>query len=422
VCARENSQLILGSYENNLLHLIKNLQDNLRNGDSVRIAVAYISKAGYDLFQPILLKCLHNGVKVELIVGLGQGNTHPLALEHLRNLTEEYPEVILCRVVWGREIARNRFHPKIYIFTNDGNSQIVLGSSNLTGGGLRENIEANAVITDKVLADQAMSFFKYIRKNSVLLDEDIINIYCKYYKKAKKIRKYLVRSREMEEINEIIAKKQKFQVTGENAILYVVWNDRRFSGPPSKGIVRKYKGISYFPHKEPWETDYIFDIYSYVDKDSNCFNRVRPGSLIFICSSENHMKVPMKVIGYLYVKRKRKNHNFRTSDGFFNTDFPYVIEAEEGKSTLFRPYLIFDSKIAKRLSTFKTYSFNKQYSTGLLSGEKMPDSFRIWSAIRAVRGLTDQDALEILSCYLQLPSSRDHNKVQAIIDELKSRL
>jgi hypothetical protein len=79
----------------------------------------------------------------ELIVGLDAVTNRP-TLERLQELQGQYPSLHV-RVFWNR--TKGLFHPKIARFAKDDGSQtVIVGSGNLTPGGLRDNFEAYSVL------------------------------------------------------------------------------------------------------------------------------------------------------------------------------------------------------------------------------------------------------------------------------------
>ncbi len=116
------------------------LFDNLPPNRVLRNAFSLFTKPGTTLYlaapfftypEPIL-EALRSEVSVKLIVRLGPA-TDANALERLRT----HPNVII------RYFTNRSFHSKIYIF---GSEVAIVGSANLTDGGLNGNSEANITL------------------------------------------------------------------------------------------------------------------------------------------------------------------------------------------------------------------------------------------------------------------------------------
>ena len=100
------------------------------------IVVAWARRSGVGLLHAALGESLRN---VDVIVGMANRGTSAEALALLRSLSR--------RVFVYHKHHLQTFHPKVYLF-DDGQSPpsdalLLVGSSNLTGGGLYQNIEAN---------------------------------------------------------------------------------------------------------------------------------------------------------------------------------------------------------------------------------------------------------------------------------------
>lgn len=78
---------------------------------------------------------------VDVIVGIDLGGTTHEALKYLCDL----PNARVRVATFGR--AEVVFHPKVYIFDGPAGWATVIGSSNLTGGGLHSNAEASLLVT-----------------------------------------------------------------------------------------------------------------------------------------------------------------------------------------------------------------------------------------------------------------------------------
>lgn len=106
---------------------------------------AFASSGGIDalLEDPIVEAFLQRRAVVDLLVGLDAITNRP-TLERLQELGRRYPS-LTSRVFWNH--SGGLFHPKISHFDYpDGGQVLIVGSGNLTPGGLRENIEAFSVL------------------------------------------------------------------------------------------------------------------------------------------------------------------------------------------------------------------------------------------------------------------------------------
>ena len=102
------------------------------------ILVGWARQAGVGLLYSALAEYLHN---VDVVVGMAGRATSAEALALLRALSR--------RTFVYHKHHRQTFHPKLYMFDDGGvppfDAALLVGSSNLTGGGLFQNIEGNLI-------------------------------------------------------------------------------------------------------------------------------------------------------------------------------------------------------------------------------------------------------------------------------------
>ena len=106
---------------------------------------AFATRDGVDhlMEEDVVHELIARGGKIELVVGL-DAITNRKTLERLRELEHQHPN-FSPRVFWNETQAL--FHPKLSDFTlTDGRRTLIIGSGNLTPGGLRTNYEAYTVI------------------------------------------------------------------------------------------------------------------------------------------------------------------------------------------------------------------------------------------------------------------------------------
>lgn len=100
------------------------------------LSVAFVNKAGVDLLSAELAKL---GSKVDIFAGIRNDIT---SRQGLRALMDHGTNVHYVDT-GARHVI---FHPKIYFASGMGTARIVIGSANLTPGGLNNNIEASVTI------------------------------------------------------------------------------------------------------------------------------------------------------------------------------------------------------------------------------------------------------------------------------------
>mgnify|MGYP001083202996 CR=1 FL=1 len=151
------------------------LKGNLRDAKSFKLAVAFLKKTGYDEIRRDLVRLLEDGYPVELVIGISSyGITDWEVLRYLLDLKDKYGNL---RVKYYNNEG---FHPKLFVFGLPQRTKIVLGSSNLTGGGVKNNVEANVLLqgenSEEVIAD-IIEFFKNIFRVAENLKPDVVKKY-----------------------------------------------------------------------------------------------------------------------------------------------------------------------------------------------------------------------------------------------------
>lgn len=121
------------------------IRAGLEASRSVCMAYALVSLGGIDSIKEALHEFLKKGGKAKLLIGVDLP-TSPEALDELVDLRDQYKGQIDLKRFQSSE---NRiFHPKLIIFNaSTRTSSAIVGSSNLTHGGLAQNWEANIQVS-----------------------------------------------------------------------------------------------------------------------------------------------------------------------------------------------------------------------------------------------------------------------------------
>lgn len=126
--------------ETTLSRLLKLFEDTKL--EQVRFAVAYVRWEGLGLLSQSIEAFVARGGRFESIYGAGNGVTTPDALYYGMLLNSLFPGHTYSGFIED-EYANATFHPKYYEFRFKSETRIIVGSSNLTGGGLQRNSEAS---------------------------------------------------------------------------------------------------------------------------------------------------------------------------------------------------------------------------------------------------------------------------------------
>jgi HKD family nuclease len=106
-----------------------------------RAAVAFVKRSGVQHIEAELQQFVQAGGTAQLVVGIDQLGSSQEGLAGLLNAVGETGSVWINRTVE----TYVTFHPKLYLFVSDDTALLVVGSGNLTEGGLYTNDEAALV-------------------------------------------------------------------------------------------------------------------------------------------------------------------------------------------------------------------------------------------------------------------------------------
>jgi HKD family nuclease len=134
------------------------LKDALADERFMRLdmVVAWVKRSGLRLIAPDIERFRDRGGEVHAIVGVDERGATRQGLELVRAKCNE--------VIVYREPAGGTFHPKLYLFRGTRKAMLIVGSSNMTRGGLFDNYEASLCIELELPADNRLleSADKYI--------------------------------------------------------------------------------------------------------------------------------------------------------------------------------------------------------------------------------------------------------------------
>lgn len=134
--------------------------EGISSAVEIRILTAFLKSSGLDLISGALKLAIDRGATVKVIVGLDFHTTDPKALRKLYELMGSNEKEKVCLMICVA--ANETFHPKLYFWKSKESANIVVGSANLTGGGLRTNIELSILHTvplSSALENQVFAFF-----------------------------------------------------------------------------------------------------------------------------------------------------------------------------------------------------------------------------------------------------------------------
>ncbi len=169
---------------------LEKIQAALSHATKVNIAVAFLKQSGFNLLKDDLLKTSEKG-SVELIVGLDFRTTEPKTLKEILGYSKDFNIRCYCFSDY-RSNNNPVFHPKLYYIEGKGDTATaIIGSSNFTRGGMRDNYEINSIFRGNLTHDiftKIFSLYNHIKiQESVFMpDLDYISAYKDVYKQVKR--------------------------------------------------------------------------------------------------------------------------------------------------------------------------------------------------------------------------------------------
>ncbi|MCL2063814.1 MAG: phospholipase D family protein [Candidatus Cloacimonetes bacterium] len=130
------------------------LKSELMESTQVRIAVAFIRKTGIDeIYKSLEYAMTINNASIELIIGLDFKTTDYKALKTLKDIEDSHKNFVFYCFGDNRDNYNDLiFHPKIYLLetslSRNTKYTSIIGSSNLTKGGLTSNLEVNSIFRE----------------------------------------------------------------------------------------------------------------------------------------------------------------------------------------------------------------------------------------------------------------------------------
>jgi len=187
----------------------------LQNAEKVQIAVAFLKYTGVKVIEKSLKNCLSNKGEVEIIAGLDFKTTDPKSIHYFINLKKEYSNMkFYCFGDKKNNRTNIVFHPKIYLFEKGREKTGIVGSTNLTGGGLLSNFEVNTVFREKkpIYYSQLQAIYNSVKFTDSVFspDKEYLLGYSEVYKKYFENESKAAKDKGIQKIVKEIQKKEEF--------------------------------------------------------------------------------------------------------------------------------------------------------------------------------------------------------------------
>lgn len=130
--------------------------------------VAFASYGGITALTPYIQQARERGTQIKIILGVDEKCTSKEALEEV--LSWDVNAFIY------HTLNTNIFHPKIYLFENADYYTLIVGSNNLTEGGLVHNVECSLLVQDMQGTSINKAFYDYWKEMLDSSDKNLFEI------------------------------------------------------------------------------------------------------------------------------------------------------------------------------------------------------------------------------------------------------
>lgn len=162
-------------------YLYNRLKTSFEKAEKIDIIVSFLMESGVKLILNDLREAIKRGVKIRILTGNYLGITQPWALRLIKN---EFGEDVDLRFY---NVKNKSFHPKAYMFHKKDDSEIYVGSSNISYGALTNSIEWNYRFSKNDNQNDFNHFYRTFEdlfyNHSQIIDDEVLEEYSKNWKR-----------------------------------------------------------------------------------------------------------------------------------------------------------------------------------------------------------------------------------------------
>lgn len=165
------------------------------------------------MIEKSIRQCLNSGGSFELIAGLDFKTTDSKSLQYFISLKKEYSNVkFYCFGDRKENKTSIVFHPKIYLFEKHRETTGIVGSANLTRGGLISNFEVNTIFkeTKPLYFSQLQAIYNSVKFTDSIFapDEEYLSGYSDIYNAFSENEEKANKDKGLQEVIKEIQKKE----------------------------------------------------------------------------------------------------------------------------------------------------------------------------------------------------------------------
>lgn len=160
-------------------HIYPKLKQSFKTATTIDIIVSFLMESGVKLLLQDLKEALNRGVKIRILTGNYLKITQPQALYLLKS---ELKDKVDLRFYNN---PNKSFHPKAYMFYNPIDSEIYIGSSNISRGALTSSIEWNYRFLKSAAPNDFKVFYDtfedLFNNHSLIITDEVLKDYSKQW-------------------------------------------------------------------------------------------------------------------------------------------------------------------------------------------------------------------------------------------------
>ena len=160
-------------------HIYPKLKQSFKTATTIDIIVSFLMESGVKLILQDLKEALKRGVKIRILTGNYLKITQPQALYLLKS---ELKDKVDLRFYNN---PNKSFHPKAYMFHNPIDSEIYIGSSNISRGALTSSIEWNYRFLKSTAPNDFKVFYDtfedLFNNHSLIITDEVLKDYSKQW-------------------------------------------------------------------------------------------------------------------------------------------------------------------------------------------------------------------------------------------------
>lgn len=208
----------------------------IKSASRVIIHTAFMKSSGLSRLEGSLKKAISAGTEVLILVGQDLFTTEPRALWTLYEMMSGHKNATLLLA----SQHKSTFHPKLYYWEKGKQTTVAIGSANLTGGGLKDNLELSVLIqlgSENLLLSELKTYFDMIHSSERVKTANRIML-------SQYERKYEIANKKMKDAKEEVSREisKLFDLDEETLqICLTEYNNNNYEQNSYKEKIDKYQ-------------------------------------------------------------------------------------------------------------------------------------------------------------------------------------